>query len=174
MTDLRFPIGDFIQPKSSTAEERAVWISQIAATPAHVRAAVAGLSEAQLNTPYRDGGWTVRQVVHHLGDSHMVAFTRLKYALTEENPPVRGYDEARWAQLPDYAASLDASLVLLDSLHARWVRVWQGLSEAQMQRTFNHSADGLTRLEQQLASYAWHARHHVAHITALRDRMGWK
>ena len=174
MTDLRYPVGPFVKPESSTAEQRAAWIAEIAATPAHARAAVAGLSEAQLNTPYREGGWTVRQVVHHLGDSHMVAFSRMKFALTEENPPLRGYNEARWAELPDYTAPVEVSLALLDALHARWVRVWQSLSETQMRRTFDHSSSGSTRLHEQLAHYAWHGRHHVAHITALRDRMGWK
>ena len=161
-------------PKSSTPDQRAAWIAEIAATPANVRAAVAGLTEEQLNTPYREEGWTVLQVVHHVGDSHIVAFSRTKFALTEENPPVRGYDEALWAQLPDYAGPVEVTLGLLEALHVRWVRVWESLSEAQMQRTFNHSSDGRTRLDEQLACYAWHGRHHVAHITTLRTRMGWK
>lgn len=174
MTDLRYPIGDFSRPTSFTAQDRASWIAEIAATPARLRAAVAGLSEAQLNTPYRDGGWTVRQVVHHMGDSHIVAFTRMKFALTEENPVAKSYDEQLWAQLPDYVSTpLEVSLTLLDALHARWVRVLEGLSEAQFQRTFQHSALGPVRLDEQLANYAWHSRHHVAHITSLRDRMGW-
>jgi uncharacterized damage-inducible protein DinB len=174
MTDLRYPIGDFIAPQSFSAQDRASWIAAIAALPAGARAAVAGLSETQLNTPYRDGGWTVRQVVHHMGDSHIVAFTRMKFALTEENPVAKGYDERLWAQLPDYVSTpLEVSLTLLDALHARWVRVLEGLSEAQFQRTFQHSALGPVRLDEQLAHYAWHSRHHVAHIASLRDRMGW-
>jgi len=175
MTDLRYPIGTYVSPESSTHQERAAWIAEIASTPARVRAAVAGLSDSQLDTPYRDGGWTVRQVVHHMGDSHLVAFTRMKFALTEENPVAKSYDEERWAELPDYISTpLEVSLTLLDAMHARWAALMKGLSEEQFQRTFLHSSMGAVRLYQQLAHYAWHCRHHVAHITALRDRNGWK
>ena len=162
-------------PEATTGEERAVWIGQIGVMPVELRAAVEGLSEEQLDTPYREGGWTVRQVVHHVADSHLHAYIRAKLALTEEQPVIKPYDEARWAELADGRfEDVGISLALLDALHKRWVLLMESLREAQWQRTFLHPEKGPVRLDQQLASYAWHGRHHVAHITALRARMGWR
>lgn len=175
MTDLRYPIGHETIPESSTAEERVLWMDAVAATPGALRAAVHGLSDEQLETPYRDGGWTIRQVVHHVADSHMNAYIRAKLALTEDEPVIKPYDEARWAELADGRfENVAISLVLLDTLHTRWVLLMQSLTESQWQRKFIHPEKGPVRLDQQLASYAWHGRHHVAHITALRARMGWR
>jgi uncharacterized damage-inducible protein DinB len=172
--DLRYPIGSFDLPVSPTTLERVSWIAAVSAAPTRLRDAVAGLSERQLDTPYRERGWTVRQVVHHLGESHLVAFTRMKFALTEENPVAKSYDESAWVELPDCVSTpLEVSLTLLQALHARWVYLLEGLSDDQFQRKFRHPTFGLIRVEQQLARTAWHGRHHVAHITALRDRMGW-
>jgi hypothetical protein len=139
-----------------------------------MRAAVAGLTEGQLDTPYRPEGWTVRQVVHHVPDSHLNSYVRFKLALTEDAPVVKPYDEGLWAKMADAAAPVEMSLVMLESLHARWVRVLESMSEADFARSFRHPELGPVRLEQNLALYAWHGKHHVAHITALRDRMGWK
>ena len=175
MNDLRYPIGQETIPESSTAEERAAWMDAVAATPGALWAAVEGLSDEKLNTPYRDGGWAVRQVVHHVADSHMNAYIRAKLALTEDEPVIKPYDEARWAELADGRfENVAISLALLDALHTRWVLLMQSLTESQWQRAFVHPESGMVRLDQQLASYAWHGRHHVAHITALRARMGWR
>jgi hypothetical protein len=173
MTDLRFPVGPYSPPTTITTEQCATWIEEIAAAPAALRAAVVNLTDAQLDTPYREGGWTARQVVHHLPDSHIHAWVRMKSALTEECPPVRAYDEVKYAELPDYLAPVETSLALLDALHARWVVLLRSLTGADLARVYFHSADGPVRLEQQLALYAWHGRHHVAHITEFRKRKGW-
>lgn len=174
MSDLRYPIGPFLPPSVFTPEHRSAFIAHIDATPARVRLAVEGLAEPQLLQPYRDGGWTVAQVVHHLADSHMNSYLRFKLAATEDNPPVKAYDEARWAQLPDAVSTdLRASLGLLDTLDTRWILFLRALSADQFARTFNHSAMGSVTLDWALALYAWHGRHHTAHITALRERMGW-
>ncbi|HEY2845622.1 MAG TPA: putative metal-dependent hydrolase, partial [Bryobacteraceae bacterium] len=146
---------------------------QLAHTPRDLRVAVANLSDEQLDTPYRPGGWTVRQVAHHLPDSHMNAYVRFKLALTEDRPTVKPYDEARWAMLGDAAQPLNASLDLLDALHLRWVALLESMSEQDFLRPFAHPEFGLLRLDQWLAQYAWHGRHHVAHITELRRRMQW-
>lgn len=153
--------------------ERAAWIRQMADAPAALRSAVAGLSDAQLDTPYREGGWTVRQVVHHLPDSHLNAYVRMKLALTEDHPTIKPYHEARWAELPDSRAPLEVSLALFERLHERWVLLWESLDQEQFARTLVHPEIGVVRLDQMLASYAWHGRHHTAHITSLRARMGW-
>jgi hypothetical protein len=172
--NLRYPIGEFSLPESSTPEQREAWIADIAATPAKMRAAVANLTAGQIDTPYRPGGWTVRQVVHHLPDSHINAYVRLKLALTESEPIIKPYDESLWAGLADTRSTpIEVSLVLLESLHDRWVRLLQSLSESDFQRYFQHPEIGRVRLDRNVASYAWHGRHHVAHITSLRDRMGW-
>jgi hypothetical protein len=168
MKDLQYPIGRFSFPESSTPEERQTWIREIARTPQDLRAAVAGLSEQQLDTPYRPGGWTVRQVVHHIPDSHMNAFVRFKLALTEDQPIIKPYDEARWATLADAALPIQPSLDLLDALHVRWVRILESMSGRDYQRTFMHPESGAWRLDQYLAQYAWHGRHHVAHIRSLQ------
>lgn len=171
--DLRYPIGPFSFPASTTVPERRSWIHEIARAPQELRAAAAGLSAEQLDTPYRPGGWTVRQVVHHVPDSHMNAFIRFKLALTEDRPTIKPYDEARWARLADMALPVDASLDLLEALHLRWVRVLESMSDADFQRSFVHPESGPWRLDQYLSQYAWHGRHHIAHITELRKRLRW-
>jgi uncharacterized damage-inducible protein DinB len=174
MSDPRYPIGKFTRVPSLTAEERALSIQQIAATPGHFRRAVAGLTPAQLDTPYRDGGWTVRQVVHHLPDSHMNAYIRFKLGLTEDAPAIKPYEEKDWARTPEVAATpVDVSLALLDALHLRWVTLLEAMTPAQFARTIKHPEWGTPSLEALLALYAWHGRHHTAHVTALRERMGW-
>jgi hypothetical protein len=174
MEDLRYPVGEFQFPESVTAPELATFIDQIAETPGHMRTAVAGLSDSQLDTPYRPGGWTVRQLAHHVPDSHINSYTRFRLALTEDEPVIKPYEEARWAELADARTlPIEPSLVLLESLHARWVPLLRSLSEPEWKRTFRHPELGLVRLEQNAALYAWHGRHHVAHITALRKRLTW-
>ena len=170
---LRYPVGQFVLPDSTTAQERAAWIREIARAPSDLRAAVSGLSEEQLDTPYRPGGWTVRQVVHHVPESHMNAFIRFKLALTEDQPTIKPYDEARWAMLAENALPVDVSLDLLEALHLRWVRLLESMSDADFQRRFVHPESGSWRLDQYLSQYDWHGRHHIGHITALRSRMGW-
>lgn len=175
MPDFRYPIGKFTFPQSVTAAERKVWIAEIAEAPAKLRAAVGGLTPAQLDTPYREGGWSPRQVAHHVPESHMNAYIRFKLALTENEPVVKPYDEAAWAKLDDVALTpVETSLTLLDSLHDRWVRLLGTLDDAAFARAFRHPELGLVRLDQNLALYAWHGRHHTAQITALRDRLNWK
>ena len=172
--DPRYPIGTFTPPPSFTPALRAEYIEQIAAVPARLREAVVGLTEPYLGHPYREDGWTVAQVVHHVADSHINAYVRFKLAVTEDNPPVKAYNEARWAELADAAAGdVRGSLDLLESLHGRWVAFLRSLDAAQFDRTYNHSAMGPVTLDHALALYAWHGRHHTAHITALRERMGW-
>jgi DinB family protein len=175
MEDLRYPIGEFQYAGEPDQRQRELWIEEIAATPVHLRAAVAGLSPHQLDTPYRDKGWTVRQVVHHLPDSHLNAYTRIKLALTEEVPVIKPYEEARWAELPDgRAAPIEPSLNLLESLHQRWVLLLRQLTPADFRRRFLHPEHGRPfELQETLALYAWHGRHHVAHIASLRRRKGW-
>lgn len=172
---LKYPLGRFAAPAEITAETRGAWIAEIAALPGKVRDAVSGLSDAQLDTPYRDGGWTVRQVVHHLPDSHMNSFMRFKLALTEENPTIKPYDEAQWAELPDSVGMpIEPSLLLLQSLHERWVALLAGMSEADFARCFVHPESGRsTALDRNLGIYAWHGRHHLAQITELAKRLGW-
>ena len=172
--DLRYPVGEYVKPPAIGAAERESFIGEIAAAPEHLRAAVRGLSDAQLDTPYRDGGWTVRQVVHHVPDSHMNAYIRFKLALTESDPLVRTYEESLWAELPEArSAPVEVSLLLLDAIHARWTAAIRALPAPLFQRRFRHPDLGLTSLDEQLAHYAWHGRHHVAHIMSLRRRMGW-
>ena len=174
MTDLRYPIGKFQMPERLSDAERRAAIDAIAAAPARLREAVAGLSDAQLDTPYRPGGWTVRQLVHHVPDSHMNGYARLKLALTEDTPTIKTYMEDRWAELPDArTAPIAWSLDLLDVLHRRWVTAMRAMSPADFERTFRHAEWGTVRLEQHIALYAWHGRHHVAHVTSLREREGW-
>ncbi|MEA2239058.1 MAG: hypothetical protein QOC81_3782 [Thermoanaerobaculia bacterium] len=173
--DPRYPVGKFDRSKAPhTADERRAFIDQIAAAPARMREAVAGLSDAQLDTPYRDGGWTARQVVHHVPDSHMNAYTRVKLALTENEPTIRPYDEAAWAKLNDVRDTpIAVSLTLLEALHDRWVRILRALTEADFSKTLLHPEHGVMTLDSLIAMYAWHGRHHVAHITSLRQRSGW-
>ena len=171
--DLRYPVGRFCPPAASMPGVRAAQIETLRLLPERLRAAVAGLNEAQLDTPYRDEGWSVRQVVHHFADSHANAFIRFKLALTEDWPTIKPYDEAAWARLPDSRLPIDGSLVFIDSLHARWVALLQSMSEEDFQRGYNHPEMGPQNLAAALALYEWHSRHHVAHITNLRQRMAW-
>ncbi|HXJ86847.1 MAG TPA: bacillithiol transferase BstA [Candidatus Binatia bacterium] len=174
MDDLRFPVGKFHYDGTPSSEQKHVFLEQIAQTPAKLRGAVAGLAEAQLDTPYRPDGWTVRQVVHHVPDSHLNSYVRFKLALTEDDPTIKTYAEDRWAELADSKATpIEVSLTLLDSLHNRWVRLLRSLTPEEWKRTFRHPELGPMTLEKTLALYAWHGRHHVAHITELRKRMSW-
>ena len=176
MTDLRYPIGPFSYDGTMTDARRAACVARIAAAPGRLRAAVAELDDAQLDTPYRPGGWTVRQVVHHVPDSHLNAYTRFRLALTEDTPTIKPYEEARWAELPD-ARTLPVaiSLALLEALHARWVPLLERLGPAEGARQLRHPEHGrLMPLDELLAMYAWHGDHHVAHVTSLRERMGWR
>lgn len=171
--DLRYPVGRFTFT-SADDSSRAEWIAIIADLPNRLRSAIAGLSDAQLETPYRDGGWTVRQVVHHLPDSHLNAFSRFKFALTEEKPEIKAYDEAKWAELPDgRTGAVASSLSLLEGLHARWTLLLRGMRPADFARQLVHPQNGVMTLDRMLALYAWHCRHHVAHITELKRREGW-
>jgi len=175
VSDLRYPIGRFRPVTSLTPAERVTCIEQIAAAPEGLRRAVQGLDDRQLDTPYRPGGWTVRQVVHHVPDSHLNAYTRFKLACTEESPAIKTYDEARWAELAEArTAPIDVSLDLLTLLHRRWVLFLRTLGPADFARTVRHPEWGAPTVDFLLAQYAWHGRHHTAHITSLRDRMGWK
>ena len=173
--DPRYPVGRFDPKPAITRSERQSLIDDIAAAPAKMRAAVAGLSESQLDTPYREGGWTVRQVVHHVPDSHLNAYTRLKLALTEETPTIRPYDEAAWAKLADvHETPIETSLTLLDVLHQRWMTLWRSMSDTDFGRTLIHPEHkGTFDIDWLLQMYGWHSRHHVAHITSLRERSGW-
>ena len=171
--DLRYPAGRFQAPPSITAEDRERYIAELEHLVEGLRAATAGLNDSQLDTPYRDGGWTIRQVIHHLADSHMNSFVRFKLAMTEESPTIKPYDEAAWAELADSKLPVDLSLFLLDGLHRRWVALLRSMSPGDYQRTFTHPERGTMRLDMNLALYAWHCRHHTAHITSLRARMGW-
>ncbi len=174
MTDLRFPIGKFRFDGPLTKDQSQKALDDIANTPANLRAAVKGLTDAQLDTPYRPGGWTVRQVVHHVPDSHLNSYVRFKLALTEDEPTIKPYAEDRWAELADTKATpIEVSLTMLDSLHDRWVRLLRSLTPGDWKRTFRHPELGPMTLEKTLALYAWHGRHHVAHVTELRKRMTW-
>jgi uncharacterized damage-inducible protein DinB len=175
MEDVRYPVGKFEgRGTPLTADERKKLIGEIAAAPQRMRDAVRGLDDNQLDTPYREGGWTVRQVVHHVPDSHVNAYIRLKFALTEEQPTIKPYDEAAWAMLPDSKRTpIEISLTLLESLHTRWTTLMNAMAPQDFARKFTHPAHGLMSLDWLVAMYAWHSRHHVAHITTLRERMKW-
>jgi hypothetical protein len=175
MEDLRYPIGKFDRSQSShTPEERKKLIEGIAELPEQLKQAVTGLNGKQLDTPYREGGWTVRQVVHHIADSHMNAYVRYKLALTEENPTIKPYNEAAWAGLADSRVTpIDVSLALVDNLHARWVVVLRGLKAEDWERKVTHPENGAMSLDLMLGMYSWHGAHHVAHITGLRTRNQW-
>lgn len=171
--DPRYPVGKFEAPEAITSEDRRYAIATLAEMPELLRDAVRGLSEEQIDTPYRDGGWTLRQVVHHVADSHMAAMHRLQRALTEDWPEVHGYKEAAFATLHDVSAPVEWSLDVLEGLHARWVMLLQSMTEEQWQRGVKHSERGKMGLELSTVLYAWHSRHHVAHITQLRAAKGW-
>ncbi len=171
--DLRYPIGRWTVPDAAPATRHAL-VAAVAEAPAALRAAVAGLDDAQLDTPYRDGGWTVRQVVHHVADSHMNAYVRMKLALTEDAPRIAPYDEAAWAELADSRLPIAPSLALLDALHLRWAAVLRAVGpDGWDTRAYEHPEMGRVPLRTGLGIYAWHGRHHVAHVTGLRARMGW-
>jgi hypothetical protein len=173
--DLRFPLGRFHPPADHQALDRESWVEDIAKLPSLLRSSVAGWSPEQLDTPYRPDGWTVRQLVHHVADSHLNAYVRFKLALTEDNPAIKTYREDRWAELPDsFTTPVETSLLLVEALHTRWVALLEGMSDADFDRTLAHPEwSEPPRLFQMLALYSWHSRHHVAHITSLAARMGW-
>jgi hypothetical protein len=172
--DPRYPIGKFALPSEVTTERRQQAMEEIAALPAKLRAAVKGLNDAQLDTPYRDGGWTVRQVIHHVPDSHVNAFVRLKLALTEDKPTIKPYDEGAWAELADSkSAPIEPSQTLLDSVHARWDRLWRSLRPEHFARGLVHPENGERNVDWLLFLYEWHGKHHTAHITELRKQKGW-
>jgi hypothetical protein len=174
MSDIRYPIGKFEPKPQLTDVDRQALINHIAWAPTKLREAVKGLSDQQLDVPYREGGWTSRQQVHHLPDSHMNAYTRFKLAFTEHNPTIKPYEEGLWAELVDGKSSpIEPSLVLMESLHSRWVLFMRSLKTEDFARTFVHPVNGQKNLDWMLQLYAWHGRHHVAHIVALRQRMGW-
>jgi hypothetical protein len=173
--DLQYPIGKFQWGGVITDEQREQLIDQIEQAPAQLRQALTGLTEEQVNTPYRPDGWTVRQVVHHLADSHMNAYVRCRLALTEDEPTIKPYAQERWAVLEDArTAPPELSLSLLESLHRRWVLLLKSLRAVDFARTFRHPEIGVVTLDRYLGMAAWHGRHHIAHITSLRERMGWK
>lgn len=171
---MQYPVGHFKWSGAASEEQLRQWIDEIAAAPAQLRTAVRGLSPEQIDTPYRPGGWTVRQVVHHVPDSHLNSYIRFRLALTEREPTIKPYDQQQWAELYDSrTAPTEVSLSLLQSLHERWTILLKSLRPPDWKRTFRHPELGLVTLEQNAALYAWHGRHHVAHITSLRQRMGW-
>jgi hypothetical protein len=174
-SDLRYPIGRFKEVTPATDAIRAAALDELEGLPARMRAAVAGLSDAQLDTPYRPEGWTVRQVVHHVPDSHLNAYIRTKLALTEDTPTIKPYDESAWARLADSRMPIDVSLGLLETVHARWVALYRDMKPEHLARTFRHPEypERPLTIEWLLQQYAWHSRHHVAHITSLRQREGW-
>jgi uncharacterized damage-inducible protein DinB len=174
MSDLRYPIGKLTYDSDVTPGKRTAWIRQIAETPAALRAALTGLTDTQLDTPYRPDGWTVRQVVHHVPDSHMNAVVRFKLALTETNPTIKPYKEAEWARLADVRLTpVETSLQILDALHRRWVLLLESMQPEDFARPLVHPENGPMTLDRLLQVYAWHGRHHVGHITALRQRENW-
>jgi uncharacterized damage-inducible protein DinB len=174
MIDLRYPVGKFHFDGPLSEQQKQKALDDIASAPANLRAAVKGLSEAQLDTPYRPEGWTVRQVAHHVPDSHMNAYIRFKLALTEDEPTIKVYAEDRWAKLADTKATpIEVSLTMLESLHDRWVRLLRSLGTDDWKRTFRHPEMGAMTLDKTLALYAWHGRHHVSHISELRKTNGW-
>jgi len=172
MPDSRYPIGPYAPDANPTPESRAKHIEEIAALPARMRKAVAGLSPQQLETPYREGGWTIRQVAHHVPDSHLNAYVRTKLALTENVPTIKPYDEAAWARLKDSELTpIEVSLSLLEAVHSRWVNLLRSLKEEDFKRKWNHPESGVHTLDWLLGLYSWHGNHHLAHITATRERM---
>jgi uncharacterized damage-inducible protein DinB len=170
LDELRYPVGRFDQAAEGSRSEQ---IETLRLLPERLRAAVHRLDEAQLDAPYREGGWTVRQLVHHIADSHMNSYIRVKLALTENAPTISAYDEAAWAKLPDSQLPIDISLVLIDSIHIRLVSVFESMSDSDFQKSFKHPERGAVTLASNLALYAWHSKHHTAHVTRLRERMGW-
>jgi uncharacterized damage-inducible protein DinB len=173
MEELRYPIGIFSFENPLTMEVVDNWVKEIEVAPFQLREAVRNLSEEQLDTPYRLGGWTVRQVVHHIADSHMNSYIRFKLALTEDQPTIKPYFEDRWAELPDSELPVEISLSLLEALHGRWVTLLRSLNESDFEKTFIHPDSGVQTVGNTIGIYAWHGRHHIAHITSLSNRLGW-
>ena len=175
MTDAQYPIGKFTYDPDVTPEKRKRWMEDIAAAPALFRKAVAHLKDAQLDTTYREGGWTVRQVIHHMADSHLHNLVRFRMALTEEEPAITGYDPAKWAELSDAKTGpVDVSLGLLDAIHSRWLLLLKSMAPADFARAFRRPDGQVVSLDRALQTYAWHGKHHAAQITGLRERKGWK
>lgn len=173
MDNLRYPIGPFEEVCESTAEQRGNWIMEITEMPSKLRQAVENLTDEQLSTPYRPGGWTIRQVIHHLADNDMNSYIRFKKALTEENPTASSFRQNMWAELNDYEAPIESSLVLLEALRSRFTMLLHGLQSYDFLRTFNSPTHGLMSLDTAIQRFDWHGRHHLAQITSLKKRMGW-
>jgi len=174
MNDPRYPVGQFERREELTPAERRAMIEEISVVPMRMRDAISGLTPAQLDTRYREGGWTLRQVVHHVPDSHLNAYIRFKLGLTEDAPTIKAYDEARWAELADtHETPVKTSLTMLEALHDRWVRLLKSMKPADFQRKITHPENGEMTLDAVLGLYAWHGRHHIAHITSARERNGW-
>jgi uncharacterized damage-inducible protein DinB len=171
--DLSFPIGKYNKDAEINSEQRKQFIEEIVGLPNNLREAVKDLSDGQLDMPYRPAGWTVRQVIHHVGDSHMNSFIRFKLALSEDNPTIRPYAEDRWAETAEYKMSVDVSLNLIDSIHQRWATLLDSMSDADFARTLTHPETGAWTLEDLLGMYVWHGKHHTAHITNLKKRNDW-
>lgn len=171
--DIKYPIGTFQFNDEITSSVLNMWIDEIEDLPRLLRDAVKNLDNEQLDTPYRAGGWTVRQVIHHIADSHMNAYVRFKLALTEENPIIKPYDETKWAELSDYSLPIEPSLILLETLHRRWTYLLRSLTPADMEKTFIHPDSGEVSVGKNIGIYAWHGKHHLAHITSLCNRQGW-
>jgi uncharacterized damage-inducible protein DinB len=172
--EIRFPVGGFVIDPAITDEKLRRWIAEMAQAPANLRAALAGLSDDQLNTPYREGGWTLRQVVHHLADAHINGFVRFKLALTEDTPLIKTYEETLWAETIDgREAPVELSLKLLEALHERWVILLNSLRETDFTHSFSHPQRGMMTIDKAIQLYAWHGVHHTAHVTGLRERKGW-
>lgn len=171
---MQYPIGKFSFVENVTSEARKTFIGEIAVAPEKLKEAVSGLNDEQLNTPYRHDGWTIRQVVHHIPDSHLNAFARMKFALTENKPTIKAYDEKEWAKLEDYYQTpIEVSLNLLEALHKRWIILLQSINEGDFKKELYHPELGLISIDFLVAQYAWHGKHHISHITSLRERMGW-
>jgi uncharacterized damage-inducible protein DinB len=174
MSNLSYPIGKFEFVSDATPDQRKHWIDNIAATPANLRQAVASMDDAKLETPYRPGGWTVRQVIHHVADSHINSYVRIRLALTEDSPSISAYDEKSWAELHDARTlPIEVSLGLLDGIHARWASLLRHLDDAAFLRAFIHPELGPVTVDRSVQLYSWHGRHHLAHITSLTERGGW-
>ena len=172
---LRYPIGRFLPPTEVTLQDRENYLAEIEKHPAELRNAVTGLSDDQLDTPYREGGWTLRQVVHHVPDSHANSYVRFRWTLTEDQPKIKAYYEDRWAELPDAAsAPVEPSLQLLEAIHQRWLLLLRAMSDEDYARALVHpETNKVIRLDTMLALYVWHGKHHVAHVQSLKDRKGW-
>lgn len=173
--ELKYPIGRYQKPESCTEDMKREWIGVLKALPSWMDASIENLDEHQLHTPYREGGWTIQQVVHHIADSHMNAYIRVKLALTEDNPTIKPYDEGEWAKLPDSSLPVNISVTLLHALHRKLVHLLQNLDAEDWERTYYHPDHKRNfPVWEVVALYAWHSRHHTEHIRQLRERMNWR